>query len=170
MNPQNQPNQYGFYQLKQAICQFSNHLPNRHVDNGIAILSQYPDKTIIKLDLYNLPPGVHGFHIHEFADLRKGCISLGEHYNPFKKTHGGLNQPNNHLGDLGNITVDANGRCNSEIIVNYLPLIPPYSVIGRSMIIHSNPDDLGQGGHNHEESLKTGNSGGRISCGIIGYL
>ena len=169
-------NKYEFYQLKRAICQFSNG-PSKnqdgtrrqsYIDNGYAILTEYPDKTIISLDLFNLPPGVHGFHIHEFGDFRKGCDSTGSHYNPFNKTHGGLNQPNNHLGDLGNIIVDSTGRCNSEIMVNYLPLNGPYNVIGRSMVIHTGPDDMGLG--DHDDSKTSGHSGSRISCGIIGYL
>lgn len=160
---------YRYYRLRMAICHFRKIKNGICIDdNGYAILVEYPDKTVIRLDLYNLPPGKHGFHIHEFADLRKGCDSLGSHYNPFNKKHGGLNEKESHLGDLGNINVDETGRCNSEIIANYLPLSGPYSVIGRSMIIHSKEDDLGTG--YNEESHKTGNSGERISCGIIGYL
>lgn len=41
-----------------------------------------------------------------------------------------------------------------------------HSVIGRSVIVHENVDDLGKGGH--ELSLSTGNAGGRIACGVIG--
>ena len=36
-----------------------------------------------------LVPGLHGFHIHEFADFSNGCVSAGPHYNPFGATHGG---------------------------------------------------------------------------------
>lgn len=39
-------------------------------------------------------------------------------------------------------------------------------MIGRSCVLHKNEDDLGLG--NHEESPKTGNSGPRIACGVIG--
>ena len=39
-------------------------------------------------------------------------------------------------------------------------------MIGRSIIIKSNEDDLGRGGH--EYSLSTGNSGQRIGGGVIG--
>lgn len=148
-----------------AICNFKG---ANCEDNGYAILTEYPDKTLVELDLYNLPPGIHGFHIHESANMRKGCNSLGSHYNPFGNMHSGLNELENHIGDLGNINVDATGRCNSVIMVNYLPMSGKYSVIGRSMVIHSGMDDLGKGGN--EDSKKTGNSGGRISCGIIGYL
>ena len=42
-----------------------------------------------------------------------------------------------------------------------------YSVIGRSIVIHQKEDDLGNG--NDAESLKTGNAGKRIACGIIGH-
>ena len=40
------------------------------------------------------------------------------------------------------------------------------SVVGRSCVLHKGTDDLGLGGN--EESLKTGNAGGRIACGVIG--
>lgn len=154
---------YSFYHVTKAICQID------HPENfGYILLAQYPNNTILRLHLKNLPPGKHGFHIHKSADLRKGCDSLGSHYNPYGHAHGGLNEPDNHLGDLGNITVDDDGTCNQTIIANDLPLVGECQVIGRSMVIHSGVDDLGRGGD--EESLKTGNSGSRIACGIIGYL
>jgi Cu-Zn family superoxide dismutase len=39
-------------------------------------------------------------------------------------------------------------------------------VYGRSVIVHSNEDDLGRG--NFKDSLTTGHSGSRILYGIIG--
>jgi Cu-Zn family superoxide dismutase len=41
------------------------------------------------------------------------------------------------------------------------------NILGRGLIIHADPDDCGQG--ENEDSLKTGNSGKRIACAIIGY-
>ena len=53
---------------------------------------------------------MHGFHIHEKGDLSKGCASMGGHYNPLNKTHGGLDTIIRHLGDLGNIIADYKGE------------------------------------------------------------
>lgn len=40
------------------------------------------------------------------------------------------------------------------------------SIVGRSVVVHANEDDLGT--TDHPESTKTGNSGPRIACGVIG--
>ncbi len=146
-----------------AICFMKN--PKQDIDNGCVVFTQYADRTVVSLDLYNLPPGKHGFHVHASGDMTKGCDSMGPHYNPFGHTHGDINQLHNHLGDLGNITANECGVCRDEIIVDYLPLYGVYGIVGRGLVIHEKPDDLGIGPE--PESKKTGNSGARISCGVI---
>lgn len=113
---------------------------------------------------YGLPPGLIGFHVHEKGNLTGGCSTLGPHYNPTNAKHGKLNDPNSHRGDLGNLYANLEGRCEQTITSKLLTL---NELVGRSLVIHSNMDDLGRVGD--EESLKTGNSGERFCCGIIGY-
>ena len=48
----------------------------------------------------------------------------------------------------------------------FLSLSGSNSILGRSVVVHADQDDLGKGGH--ELSKTTGNAGGRLSCGIIG--
>ena len=67
---------------------------------------------------------------------------------------------------LGNIEADESGVANVNIEDRQVKLIGPHSVIGRSIVIKSNEDDLGKGGH--ENSLLSGNSGQRIAGGVIG--
>ncbi|CAF5112490.1 unnamed protein product [Rotaria sp. Silwood1] len=115
-----------------------------------------------------LEPGTsHGFHIHEFGDVSLGCTTAGAHFNPFKRAHGGPNDIERHVGDLGNVTADANGVVNLNIIDPMVSLYGDRSIVGRAIVIHAMPDDLGRGGN--EESLKTGNAGARLACGIIGF-
>src|SRR6056300_652462 len=131
---------------------------------GTILLMQAPGTpTLIKGTITGLTPGDHGFHIHEFGDMSKGCESMGGHYNPDDATHGDLDK--GHVGDLGNITADDNGTASFSIEANSVDLIGDHSVVGRGLVVHADQDDLGQGGD--EESLKTGNAGDRLACGVI---
>merc|ERR1712066_1163000 len=87
-------------------------------------------------------PGKHGFHVHEKADFSNGCNSAGPHYNPFKKTHGAPEDEERHVGDLGNIEPDESGCAKGEITDKLIKLEGEFSVIGRSMMVHADPDDL----------------------------
>jgi Cu-Zn family superoxide dismutase len=82
--------------------------------------------------------------------------------------HRDIKSKNRHVGDLGNIKPNKDGIVNKIIRDKLVKLRGKYSVIGRSMVIHEDADDLGL--VNNKESLKTGNAGKRIACGIIGYL
>ncbi len=74
---------------------------------------------------------------------------------------------NRHVGDLGNVLADQNGVGAIRIEDHLMMLYGlENNIIGRAMVVHEREDDLGQGGN--EESLKTGNAGGRLACGVIG--
>lgn len=124
--------------------------------------------TKIKIHIKNLQKNsTHAIHIHESGDTRRGCSSLGSHYNPFNKTHGGHDDKIRHVGDLGNIVANKHGEVNMIINDDLIKLRGKYSVIGRSVVIHEGIDDLGKGGH--IDSLTTGHAGKRMGCGVIGF-
>ncbi|XP_049543760.1 superoxide dismutase [Cu-Zn] isoform X2 [Anopheles darlingi] len=110
-----------------------------------------------------LKPGDHGFHIHEFGDNTNGCISTGAHFNPHGKTHGAPTAEERHAGDMGNIVADGSGEAKVDLTVSQIALSGSLNVVGRSLVVHADPDDLGLGGH--ELSKTTGNAGARLACG-----
>ena len=150
------------------------------VGNAIAILNQnkdnisghvrfIPHKTGLHIDydIKGLKDGEHGFHIHEYGDLSEGCTSACSHFNPDNCNHGGLDSKTRHAGDLGNI-VSKDNIAKGRLYAKKLSTNPKnkYNIVGRMIIVHEDRDDLGKGGD--EESLKTGNAGKRVACGVIG--
>eukprot|EP00256_Glycine_max_P056403 XP_014623908.1 uncharacterized protein LOC100780008 isoform X1 [Glycine max] len=93
-------------------------------------------------------------------------LSLSPHFNPFKKDHGAPSDDKRHAGDLGNIAAGPDGVAEISIRDRQIPLTGVHSIIGRAVVVHADPDDLGRGGH--ELSKTTGNAGARVACGIIG--
>lgn len=131
---------------------------------GTILLIQAPGTpTLIKGTITGLKPGKHGFHIHEFGDMSDGCKSMGGHYNPDNVDHGDLTK--GHVGDLENVVANDQGIANFSIVATRVDLLGDRSVVGRGLVIHEDEDDLGKGGD--AESLKTGNAGERLACGVI---
>lgn len=100
------------------------------------------------------PIGPFGFHLHQFGiceitDPNNPFASAGEHYNPTNQPHG------NHVGDFP-VLFSYDGYAMMKFFTNKFR---PRDVIGRSVLIHENPDDY--------RSQPSGNSGKRIACGVI---
>ena len=135
----------------------------------VLFMEKSKDQVVIDINLTGLKKNhKHGFHIHEYGDLSEGCESMCAHFNPFGKTHGGPNDKNRHLGDLGNIQSDSNGNVKYQMVDNMIKLRGQKSnIIGRGLVIHADTDDLGQG--DNDLTHITGNAGKRIACSVIGY-
>ncbi len=112
-------------------------------------------------DLEGLTPGKHGFHIHEFGDCSAvDGTSAGGHFNPDGKAHGAPTAAVRHVGDLGNIAAEADGKAHLEWTDTHLSFGGPHSIIGLAVIVHAAEDDL--------TSQPTGDAGARVACGVIG--
>ena len=124
------------------------------------------DATGLKLDInvYRLPPGKHGMHLHEVGKCDPpDFVSAVAHWNPLNKHHGHQNPQGPHEGDLGNIDVGADGRVH---VTRMIPVPGPgqrrlvdLSATGLSLVIHKNVDD--------EKTDPSGNSGDPIACGVV---
>lgn len=112
-----------------------------------------------------LTNGYHGIHVHTKGNMITGCTSTGPHFNPKNVNHGGPNDTKKHAGDLGNI-LSSGGIAKVNKTSNTISLNGLYSILGRSIVVHSGRDDLGKG--NNTNSLKNGNSGIPWACGVIG--
>lgn len=133
---------------------------------GVIWFTQEGDSVKVKGEITGLTPGEHGFHVHEFGDNTNGCISAGPHFNPEGKTHGGPSDAVRHVGDLGNVVADKSGKAVIDMTDKLIALEGNHCIIGRSLVVHADVDDLGKGGH--ELSSTTGNAGARVACAVIG--
>lgn len=139
------------------------------VSGHLSIEQRYPFKTVtIHGWIYGLKKGFHGFHVHQKGALGNNCKDAGGHFNPFKKNHGTPSSLKRHVGDLGNIFTNSDALPTEILIHDKMISLNPNSkanILGLAVVVHSGKDDLGKGGDTG--SLKTGNAGSRVACGII---
>lgn len=137
---------------------------------GIVEFEEKGNRVLIKVNLKSskYKNSTHGIHVHEAGDLTHNCMGACSHFNPYNKKHGGPKSSERHVGDIGNIRFDSKGVAKFRMYDNHIKLKGyKANIIGRSLVIHEDPDDLGVGGHN--DSLTTGHAGKRITCAVIGY-
>lgn len=111
--------------------------------------------------------GQYGLHVHELGNLDT-CYTTGTHFNPNNNDHAGRHNETRHVGDLGNVQFDETSTAALDFVDNVVTLRGRNSILGRSLVLHENEDDLGAG--DDEGSKLTGNAGGRVACGVIGIL
>ena len=157
-----------------AVCTLGP-APNSAADTGVRGTVSFKQAkgdaaapVTVNYRISGLAPGPHGFHIHALGDLTQGCMSAGGHFNPAGAPHGGpADAPSaRHVGDLGNIVAGADGVAEGTLTDALLALSGAGSIVGRSVIVHADEDDLGKGGF--PDSLTTGHAGARLACGVIG--
>jgi Cu-Zn family superoxide dismutase len=128
--------------------------------HGRVVFTQMGEEIAITGEIRGLTPGEHAFHVHEFGDCSApDAMSAGSHFNPTKMPHGSPDHEKRHVGDLGNIKADDDGKAVLDIRDKVIQLHGPHSILGRSIIVHAKPHDFSQ---------PVGNAGGRVACGVIG--
>lgn len=126
---------------------------------GTIRLVQQKGHVHITGEVQGLTPGQHGFHVHEFGDLRdRTGKSAGDHFNPTGDPHGGPESEHKHAGDLGNIVANDDGVAIIDMKAEGLKL---HFVVGRSLVVHAKADDL--------TTQPSGDSGDRVAVGVIGF-
>jgi Cu-Zn family superoxide dismutase len=107
-----------------------------------------------------LTPGEHGFHVHEAGDCSAPDASSAKgHFNPAGRAHGHHASSEHHGGDMPNLVANAAGEAQYSAVLGGLSLTGQNGVVGRSVVIHADPDDY--------KSQPAGNSGKRVACGVI---
>lgn len=111
----------------------------------------------VNVKVSGLSAGLHGIHIHAVGTCSPTFGAAGSHYNPTGAPHGA------HSGDLPNLIVNNAGQGRLNTTTDHVNLsdgpISVFDVDGSAIIIHANPDDF--------VTQPTGNSGGRVACGVI---
>lgn len=118
-------------------------------------------------DLKGLPPGLHGFHVHEKPSCapadNNGVMTpaqaAGGHLDPAATKKHGEPWGDGHLGDLPPLYVAADGSAASPVLGPRLKLT---DVKNRALMVHA-------GGDNHaDHPAPLGGGGARVACGVIG--
>jgi len=126
---------------------------------------------VLKLDLAaELPPGGHGFHVHENPDcgpaLKDGKmtagLAAGGHFDPQGTGKHLGPSGNGHLGDLPILYVETDEDGAQEVRHSLVaPRLRVEDVRGRSLVIHQFSDNF------RDEPKLLGGGGARIACGVI---
>lgn len=144
--------------VKEAMAQLSPTQGNE--TQGKVTFTKVGDGIRVVADVSGLTPGKHGFHVHEKGDCSApDASSAGGHFNPTGMQHGGRESGTRHVGDFGNLEADASGKAHAEFVDTQIAFEGPRSILGRGLIVHAQADDLA--------TQPTGNSGGRVACGVI---
>jgi Cu-Zn family superoxide dismutase len=128
---------------------------------GTITFTQQAGGVHVVVDVSGVKPGKHGLHVHKNATCGPPPFKeAGDHLDPYGMKHGCASDNMRHLGDLGNITVGANGKGRLDAVVTRISLSDPHHlIVGKAIVLHTGEDDC--------KTMPAGNSGDRIACGVI---
>lgn len=122
---------------------------------------------VVTTALGGLPPGPHGFHVHENGSCQPTAANgqpvaaggAGGHFDP---QHTGKHEgPEGagHLGDLPRLEASADGSAKATLTA---PHIKDVSMLrGKAVVIHAGGDNYS------DQPAALGGGGARIACGIL---
>ena len=133
---------------------------------GSITLSESPYGVVFTPALGDLPPGLHGFHVHENPSCDAGqkdgkpvpALAAGGHYDPTGTGRHGTPWGTGHLGDLPPLYVDGSGHATTAVLAPRLKLA---DLAGRALMVHAGADNHG------DHPLPLGGGGARIACGVV---
>lgn len=128
---------------------------------GSVSFAQEGAKVRVIAKVTGLKPGQeHGFHVHEKGDCSApDAMSAGGHFNPGGHPHGPQGAAH-HGGDLPSLKADGGGNANASFLIDGVVIgSGSNDLMGKAVVVHAMPDDY--------MTQPTGNSGGRIACGVI---
>lgn len=144
--------------LAQATLQLANGQPA-----GTAQVLSNGSQVNVTVSLTGISPGVHGMHLHTTGSCEAPeFTSAGGHLNPHSRQHGTENPAGSHLGDLPNVTIGSNGTGTASATLHGTRdevLAQLFDADGTSIVVHASADDY--------RTDPSGNSGGRIACGVL---
>lgn len=124
---------------------------------GYIEFEKSPGGLMIKPNLHHLPPGPHGFHIHQHPKCGQEGMAAGGHLDPkHSNTHLGPYREG-HKGDLPILYVNADGESHTALLAPNLSLD---DIKGHSVVIHVGSD-------NYTDAPPNGGGGPRLACGVI---
>lgn len=130
---------------------------------GVATLSQRTDGLWLSIAADAPGRGTYGMHVHAIGKCEgPEFTSAGPHWNPALKQHGRDNPMGAHIGDMPNVTSNANGKLVIETKLDGAMLSGAGGVLdldGASVVIHEKADDY--------KTDPSGNSGKRLICGVF---
>ncbi len=121
---------------------------------------------VLAPDLFNLTPGIHGFHVHENPDCGTKFSRIqavpgsaaGGHYDPLNADAHEGPYGSGHLGDLPPLLVATDGTATTPILA---PRLESSFIKARSLMIHAGGDNFS------DEPAALGGGGARLACGVI---
>jgi superoxide dismutase, Cu-Zn family len=130
-----------------------------------ANVEQAGDSLRVRVEATGLAPGAYGVHIHAVGRCdAPDFTTAGPHWNPTGAKHGKDNPQGMHKGDLPNLLVGSDGRGSFEYSVTNAAIGGRgpnvlFDGDGASVVVHASADDF--------RTDPSGNSGGRIACGVL---
>lgn len=118
-------------------------------------------KLLLTLSIPTMANKSVAVHIHEMGDCGEMGKGAHGHWNPTDQQHGKWGEGSFHSGDIGNVSLDAEGKGTLSMETDLWTIggDEKTNILNRSIIVHSGIDDF--------TSQPSGNAGPRIGCGII---